>query len=81
MKCIVLDIETDKYFNILQIAYNMYDINNNLIDGLYNIYKGTINNTVIINLIIKTSIPTNSTIIFDIDEIANTASNISLTFT
>jgi len=23
---IVLDIETDKYFNILQIAYNMYDI-------------------------------------------------------
>ena len=28
---IVLDIETDKYFNILQVAYNMYDSNNNLI--------------------------------------------------
>ena len=28
---IVLDIETDKYFNILQIAYNLYDNNNNLI--------------------------------------------------
>jgi hypothetical protein len=28
---IVLDIETDIYFNILQVAYNMYDINNNLI--------------------------------------------------
>ncbi len=28
---IVLDIETDKNFNILQIAYNFYDINNNLL--------------------------------------------------
>ena len=28
---ICLDIETDKYFNILQIAYNMYDDKNNLI--------------------------------------------------
>jgi hypothetical protein len=28
---IVLDIETDKYFNILQIAYNAYDNNNSLL--------------------------------------------------
>ena len=68
-------------YDIDDIIKSKQYINNNLIDGLYNIYKGTINNTVIINLIIKTSIPTNSTIIFDIDEIANTASNISLTFT
>ncbi len=38
---IVLDIETDKYFNILQIAYNMYDNNNNLIHSKdFYIYDG-----------------------------------------
>ena len=38
---IVLDIETDKNQNILQVAYNMYDINNNLIHSKdFYIYDG-----------------------------------------
>ena len=38
---IVLDIETDGADNILQIAYNMYDINNELIESKdFYIYDG-----------------------------------------
>lgn len=68
-------------YDINDIINSKQYINNNLINGLYNIYKGAITNTIIINLKIKTIIPMSSTVIFDIDEIANTTSNISLSFT